>query len=113
MEAAFSSMDAAGDTLNAGDLEIRPAEFTALVTGSRCRSQCASCSADRTAGARAGSCRGGVPEVWGEPTASPTARSSYIGKLPRSSRGLAGGGSSTHVGFGYASLPFHKTGTGR
>ena len=116
MEAAFSSMDAADDTLNAGDLEIRPAEFTALVNGQPLpltvrELQLLTALAERQG--RIVSRAELYAEVWGEPyRKSDRSVDVYIGKLRQKLAGALPGGRfiHTHFGFGYRFTPFSQDG---
>ena len=116
MEAATSSMDAAGHVLNAGDLEIRPEEFTALVNGQPLpltvrELQLLTALAERQG--RIVSRAELYAEVWGEPyRKADRSVDVYVGKLRQKLAEALPGGSfiHTHFGFGYRFTPFSQDG---
>ena len=116
MEAATSGMSPAGHILHAGDLEIRPDEFTALVRGQPLaltvrELQLLTALAERQG--RIVSRAELYAVVWGEPfRKADRSVDVYVGKLRQKLAGALPGGHfiHTHFGFGYRFTPFSQDG---
>jgi len=116
MEAAMGGMEADGNVLRAGALEIRPAEFTALVNGRPLaltvrELQLLTALAERQG--RIVSRAELYAVVWGEPyRKADRSVDVYVGKLRQKLADALPGGSfiHTHFGFGYRFTPFSQEG---
>jgi DNA-binding response OmpR family regulator len=116
MEAAMGDTEASGSVLHAGDLEIRPAEFTALVNGRPLpltvrELQLLTALAERKG--RIVSRAELYAVVWGEPyRKADRSVDVYIGKLRQKLAAALPGGNfiHTHFGFGYRFTPFSQEG---
>jgi DNA-binding response OmpR family regulator len=116
MEAAMDGMEARGNVLHAGPLEIRPAEFTALVNGRPLaltvrELQLLTALAERQG--RIVSRAELYTVVWGEPyRKADRSVDVYVGKLRQKLAGALPGGNfiHTHFGFGYRFTPFSQEG---
>ena len=114
MEAAMGDTEASGNVLHAGDLEIRPAEFTALVKGRPLaltvrELQLLTALAERQG--RIVSRAELYAVVWGEPyRKADRSVDVYIGKLRQKLATALPGGNfiHTHFGFGYRFTPFSQ-----
>jgi DNA-binding response OmpR family regulator len=114
MEAAMGGMKASENVLHAGDLEIRPAEFTALVNGRPLaltvrELQLLTALAERQG--RIVSRAELYAVVWGEPyRKADRSVDVYIGKLRQKLATALPGGNfiHTHFGFGYRFTPFSQ-----
>ena len=116
MEAAMSGMRPSGHILHAGDLEIRPDEFTALVNGEPLALTVRELELLTALAERQGRIVSRAElyaVVWGEPYRK-TDRSVdvYVGKLRQKLAGALPGGHfiHTHFGFGYRFTPFSQDG---
>jgi DNA-binding response OmpR family regulator len=116
MEAAMGDTEASGNVLHAGDLEIRPDEFTALVNGRPLpltvrELQLLTALAERKG--RIVSRAELYAVVWGEPyRKADRSVDVYIGKLRQKLAAALPGGNfiHTHFGFGYRFTPFSQEG---
>jgi DNA-binding response OmpR family regulator len=116
MEAAMSGMSPSGHILHAGDLEIRPDEFTALVNGQPLgltvrELELLTALAERQG--RIVSRAELYAVVWGEPyRKADRSVDVYVGKLRQKLAGALPGGHfiHTHFGFGYRFTPFSQDG---
>jgi DNA-binding response OmpR family regulator len=116
MEAAIGGFQARGSVLHAGDLEIRPAEFTALVNGQPLaltvrELQLLTALAERQG--RIVSRAELYAVVWGEPhRKADRSVDVYVGKLRQKLASAIPGGNfiHTHFGFGYRFTPFSQDG---
>jgi len=116
MEAAIGGCQARGSVLHAGDLEIRPAEFTALVNGQPLaltvrELQLLTALAERQG--RIVSRAELYAVVWGEPhRKADRSVDVYVGKLRQKLASAIPGGNfiHTHFGFGYRFTPFSQDG---
>jgi DNA-binding response OmpR family regulator len=116
MEAAMGDTEASGNVLRAGDLEIRPAEFTALVNGRPLaltvrELQLLTALAERQG--RIVSRAELYAVVWGEPyRKADRSVDVYVGKLRQKLTSALPGGNfiHTHFGFGYRFTPFSQDG---
>ena len=116
MEAAMDSMGATGNVLQAGALEIRPDEFTALVNGRPLgltvrELELLTALAERQG--RIVSRSELYTVVWGEPyRKADRSVDVYVGKLRQKLADALPGGSfiHTHFGFGYRFTPFSQDG---
>jgi DNA-binding response OmpR family regulator len=114
MEAATSGTEAAGHVLHAGDLEIRPDEFTALVRGRPLaltvrELQLLTALAERQG--RIVSRAELYSVVWGEPyRKADRSVDVYVGKLRQKLASAVPGCRfiHTHFGFGYRFTPFSQ-----
>ena len=112
----MGDMEASGSVLHAGDLEIRPAEFTALVNGRPLpltvrELQLLTALAERKG--RIVSRAELYAVVWGEPyRKADRSVDVYIGKLRQKLAAALPGGNfiHTHFGFGYRFTPFSQEG---
>jgi DNA-binding response OmpR family regulator len=116
MEAAIGEFEARGNVLHAGDLEIRPAEFTALVNGQPLaltvrELQLLTALAERQG--RIVSRAELYAVVWGEPhRKADRSVDVYVGKLRQKLASAIPGCKfiHTHFGFGYRFTPFSQDG---
>jgi DNA-binding response OmpR family regulator len=116
MEAAMGGMDAATDVLRAGDLEIRPAEYVALIKGRPLpltvrELQLLTALAERQG--RIVSRAELYAVVWGEHyRKADRSVDVYVGKLRHKLASALPGCSfiHTHFGFGYRFTPFSQEG---
>lgn len=116
MEAAMGDTEASGNVLRAGDLEIRPAEFTALVNGRPLaltvrELQLLTALAERQGRIVSRAELNAV--VWGEPyRKADRSVDVYVGKLRQKLTSALPGGNfiHTHFGFGYRFTPFSQEG---
>ncbi len=116
MEAATSAMRPSGHILHAGDLEIRPDEFTALVNGEPLALTVRELELLTALAERQGRIVSRAElyaVVWGEPyRKADRSVDVYVGKLRQKLAGALPGGHfiHTHFGFGYRFTPFSQDG---
>jgi DNA-binding response OmpR family regulator len=116
MEAAMEGIPGTGNVMHAGDLEIRPDEFTALVNGQPLaltvrELQLLTALAERQG--RIVSRAELYAVVWDEPyRKADRSVDVYVGKLRQKLAGALPGGNfiHTHFGFGYRFTPFSQEG---
>lgn len=116
MEAAMEGIPGTGNVMHAGDLEIRPDEFTALVHGQPLaltvrELQLLTALAERQG--RIVSRAELYAVVWDEPyRKADRSVDVYVGKLRQKLAGALPGGNfiHTHFGFGYRFTPFSQEG---